>query len=167
MRRRVLTGVVSAVLVATGTGCNGGGGLEACAEADPEVVKQIMAGARTDFRPVLPDGGLGIHIDHLEVLESSVGRLPQEDRRFGADQLLVLLISVVLGAEDASDGFGGFQGTILFALDPDGELLGPAGEFTASQFDLASPTDPGWLEWGDEVETSTLAGELFGCVDPD
>lgn len=169
MRRRVLTCVVAAVLLASGAGCDADGGESrgACAEADPAVVEQIKTGARSDFRPVLPDGTPGVQIDHLEVLESSVGQLPLKDRKFGAEQLLALLISTVLGEEDASEGMSGFEGTILFALDADGKLLGPAGEFTASLFDLESPPAPGWLEWGDEVETLTLAGELYGCVDPD
>lgn len=107
-----------------------------------------------------------MQIDHLDVLESSVGQLPPKDRKFGAEQLLAVLISTVLGEEDASEGMSSFEGTILFALDADGKLLGPAGEFTASLFDLESPLDPGWLEWGDTVETSILAGELYGCVDP-
>lgn len=164
MRRRVLRCVIVMVL-ASGAGCDVGSGQD-CPVGEPALVKEIMAGARTDFRPDLP-GGTGIHIDHLEVRESGVGRLPEKDRKFGADRLVVLLVSVVLGGEDASDGFGGFQGPMYFALDADGKLLGPAGAFTAAQFDLESPPAPGWLEWGDEVETSTLAGELYGCVDPE
>lgn len=168
MCRHVLTCVMAAVLLATGAGCdaNGASGQD-CDEADPAVVKEIMAGARTDFRPVLPGGKEGIYIDHLEVRKSGVGRLPEKDRKFGADQLVVLLVSTVLGGEDASHGFGSIQGPIYFALDADGKLLGPAGAFTAAQFDLTSPADPGWLEWGDKVESSKLANELFGCVDPD
>lgn len=173
MRRRVVTCVVSALLLATAAGCDadgadgGSGGGGKCAEGDPAVVKQVMAGARKDFRPVLADGSPGVHVDHLELLDSSVGRLPEKDRKFGADQLLVVAVSTVLGDEDASDGIAGFDGTTIFALDADGKLLGPAGAFTASLFDLTSPSDPGWLAWGDKVETSSLAGKLYGCVDPD
>jgi hypothetical protein len=156
--------VVSAVLLAA-AGCGAGSGQD-CAVAEPALVKEVMAGARTDFRPTLADGSPGIFIDHLEVRESGVGQLPEKDRKLGADQLVVLLVSVVLGGEDASDGIGSFQGPVYFALDADGKLLGPAGAFTAAQFDLESPPDPAWLEWGDKVETSTLANELFGCVDP-
>lgn len=170
MRRRLLTCVVTAALLVAGAGCDagsGGGSPDQCPEADPAVVKQIMAGARTDFRPTLPDGRPGIQIDHLEVLESGVAPLPAKDRKFGADHLLVLLISTVLSGADASDGFQSIKGPIYFALDADGKLLGPAGAFTASQFDLASPKDAGWLTWGDKVEASKLGSELYGCVDPD
>lgn len=52
-------------------------------------------------------------------------------------------------------------------LDADGKLLGPADTFAASLFDLASPTDTGWLAWGEELVGSTLANDLFDCVDPE
>jgi hypothetical protein len=174
MFRRVLTLVVlvlGLMMAACGTDgagdANGDAAGGACADADPAVVKQVMAGARSNFRPVMAEGETGVQIDHLELLDSTVGQLPKKDRKFGAEQLLVLKISTVLGGSDASDGFGSIEGTVLFALNADGKLLGPAGAFTASQFDLGSPTDPGWLAWGDKVEVSPFAGKLYGCVDPD
>lgn len=173
MRSRAVMCVVSAVALVSAACSTGGGGTGGgdgsdgrCDAADPALVDQVMAGARQDFRPELPDGRPGVQIDHLEARDSSVGRLPAEDRKYGAERLLALQISVVLGGDDASDGIPGFQGPVFFALDGDGELLGPAGQFTASQFDLASPADPGWLAWGDEVETSSVANSLAGCVDP-
>jgi len=168
MGRRTLACWLSAVLLATGTACgaDGGGARGDCDEADPAVVKEIMAGARTDFRPVQPDGSPGIQVDHLELLESGVGELPEKDREFGAEQLLVLKISTFLAGEDASDGFERIDGTVSFALDDDGDLLGPAGTFSASLFDLPSPPEPGWLAWGDKVEVSALANDLFVCVNP-
>lgn len=164
MHSRAIAGVVSTVLAA-GAGCDAGG--ERCVEGDPAVVKQIMAGARTNFRPILPDGRPGIQVDHLELLDSSVGRLPPNDRNFGADQLLVMSFSTVLGGSDASDGFASVETLTTFGLDADGKLLGPADAFTASLFDLASPTDPGWLAWGEELVDATLANDLFDCVDPE
>jgi hypothetical protein len=168
MRRHVSATVLTAVLAASGAACSTGGGNpgEECAETDPAVVKKIMKGARTDFRPVLADGRPGVQVDHLEALESVVGQLPERDRKFGADQLVVLQVKTFLGAEDASEGLGSFNGPVYFALDADGELLGPAGTFTASLFDLPAPKDPEWLAWGDKVETSTLGNDLFGCVNP-
>ena len=172
MFRRMLAGLIGAVILVAGTACDadrtgGGGSGGSCEEADPTVVKQIMAGAKTNFRPTPPDGGTGVLVDHLELLKSGVGQLPEKDRKFGADQLVVLLVSTVLGGKDASGGISGYDGPLYFALDADGKLLGPAGEFTASHFNLESPADAGWLAWGDKVETSKLGGELFGCVDPD
>lgn len=168
MRRRVLTCAVSAVLLATGAGCDADGADGgACADADSAVVKQIKAGARKDFRPVLPGGRPGVQVDHLELHDSSVGKLPAEDRKFGAEQLLAFSVTSFLGGEDAADGFGSVEALTLFALDGDGKLLGPADPFTASLFDLTTPADPGWLAWGDKRVDSPLASELFDCVDPD
>ena len=175
MRRRILACAASvAALVATVSGCDtgssggGGGGRDgSCDEADPAVVKQIMKGARTDFRPTLPDGRPGVQVDHLELLESGAERLPAEDRKFGADRVVVLLTSTVLGGADASDDIGGVEGPVYFALDAKGELLGPVGQFSASLFDLPMPADAGWLEWGNGIEDSTFGGDLYGCVDPD
>lgn len=169
MRRRALACAVAAVLVASGTGCSAdsGGPGDECAETDPAVVKEIMAGARSDFSPPVDDAGTpGPRIDHLEARESVVGKLPQDDRKFGADRLVVLLVSTVLGEEDAADDFGSYQEPLYFALDAKGELIGPAGSYTTSYFDLASPADPEWLAWGDKVESSTLGNDLFGCVNP-
>ncbi|KAA1378220.1 hypothetical protein [Aeromicrobium fastidiosum] len=159
------------VVLTAGAACDADGGTggprRSCEEADPAVVKQIMAGAKTNFRPTPPDGGTGVLVDHLELLKSGVGQLPEKDRKFGADQLVVLLVTTVLGGKDASGGISGYDGPLYFALDADGKLLGPAGEFTASHFNLESPADAGWLAWGDKVETSKLGNDLFGCVDPD
>lgn len=47
-----------------------------------------------------------------------------------------------------------------------GRLLGPVGTYTASMFDLEAPQDPGWWEWGEKVEVSPVAGELYDCADP-
>jgi hypothetical protein len=170
MSRRVLALVLGAVVVATGAACDAdraaGGGAGSCEEADPAVVKQIMAGAKTDFRPTQPDGSPGVLIDRLKPLDSSVAPLPKKDQKFGAQRLLALQVSVVLGGEDASGGIGGFDGAVYFALDADGKLLGPAGAFTAAQFDIPSPSDPGWLPWGDKVESTKLGYDLAACVEP-
>lgn len=165
MRRSVVVSVAVAMVLATSVGCTGS--WDRCPEADADVVEQIMAGARTDFRPVLPDGRPGIQIDHLETIGSSVGRLPENDRKFGADQLLVLSIWTYVGEEDASGDFGRIKGEVLFVLDADGKLLGPADEFTASLFDLSTPADPGWQEWGEKLIESSTFSELATCVDPD
>ncbi|KAA1378219.1 hypothetical protein [Aeromicrobium fastidiosum] len=128
------------------------------------MVKQIMAGARTNFRPTLPDGSAGVLVDHLKPLDSSVAKLPEKDRKFGADKLVVLLVSTVLGGEDASGGIKGFDGALYLALDSEGKLLGPVGTFSTPYFDLESPADAGWLPWGDKVENTKLGFDLFGCV---
>ena len=171
MGRRVLTCVVATVLLATGAACDVSGADRSdqgsCDEADSAVVDRVMAGARTNFRPVLPDGRPGILVDHLEVKESGVKRLPEKDREFGADRVLVLLVSTFVGGQDSAEGIGSFDGPVHFALDADGELLGPVGQFTTSLFDLEAPTDTGWLTWGDSVEDSTFGGSLYECVDPD
>ena len=166
--RCVVAGVLAFVVLVAAAACDAdrasGGRAGSCDEADPAVVKQIMAGAKTNFRPTPPDGGTGVLVDHLKPLDSSVAKLPKKDRKLGADQLLVLLVSTVLGGEDASGGITGFDGALYLALDADGELLGPVGAFSTSFFDLESPGDPGWLVWGDKVENTKLAFDLFGCV---
>jgi hypothetical protein len=168
--RCAVAAALAVVLLATGAGCGvdraGRGVAGSCDEADPAVVKQVMAGARTNFRPTLPNGSTGVLVDHLEPLDSSVGRLPKKDRKFGADELVVLRVSTVLGGEDASGGIKGFDGALYLALDEDGKLLGPVGTFSTPFFDLESPGDPGWLPWGDKVENTKLGFDLFGCVNP-
>ena len=166
--QRAAFSLVAIFVLATVAACDldraSGGSAGSCDEADPAVVKQIMAGAKTNFRPTPPDGGTGVLVDHLEFLDSSVAKLPEKDRKFGADMLLVLLVSTKLGGEDASGGITGFDGALYLALDADGKLLGPVGTFSTSYFDLESPADPGWLAWGDKVESTKLGFDLFGCV---
>ncbi|MBD8607884.1 hypothetical protein IFT73_13560 [Aeromicrobium sp. CFBP 8757] len=170
MLRQTLACGIGAAIVATGAACDANSesdaGAGSCDGADSTVVQQIMAGARTDFRPTLADGSPGVLIKRLEPLDASVAKLPEKDREFGADQLVALQVSVVLGGEDTSGGIGGFDGPVYFALDAEGKLLGPVGQFTASQFDLESPADADWLSWGDKVESTELGFGLADCVKP-
>lgn len=138
---------------------------EGCAQPDEAVVEQIMAGARENFRPVV-DGEQGVLVRRLELEDAAVGTLPRADRKFGAEQLVVLLVSVTFGDEAASGGISGTTEPVAFVLDGDGELIGPAGEYTAAHFDLDAPKDPEFLAWGGEVETSAVGDEVFRCVNP-
>jgi hypothetical protein len=172
LMRRCAFGVAMSFVVAALAGC---GGSEAsgvpnvgtCTDADEPVVEQIMAGARTDFRPVTPSGRRGAQVAEIELVEAGATRLPAKDRKFGADQVVVLLVWMTFGGEDASGDIQRVQGRVQFALDEDERLLGPVGAFSASAFDLPMPKDPGWLEWGDRLEESDTAETFLGCVGED
>lgn len=126
-----------------------------------------MVGARSDFSPPVDDEGTpGPRIDHLEARESVVGKLPPEDRQFSADRLVVLLVSTVLSEKDAAGDFENYQEPLYFALDAKGEIIGPAGSYTTSYFNLLSPAYAEWLAWGDKVERSTIGDDMSGCVNP-
>ena len=163
-----ITVVMTAAAVAScgsGSGSRGEDGGE-CSEPDKAVVEQVMAGARENFRPVSPDGEEGAFISRIELIGAQEATLPADDRRFGAERLMAVNVSTVMGGEDASGDFNTIEGPVVFALDSEGRLLGPVGTYTASMFDLEAPQDPGWWDWGEKVEVSPFAGELYDCVDP-
>lgn len=166
MRKPAIAAAVAALLMAT-AGCGTGRERGACDEADPAVVKQIMASARTDFRAPMSYVSPGLQIDHLELLASGSAALPKENREFGAERLVAVLVSTVLGGKDASAGDGSVDDVMFFAVDADGALLGPLGPHTAVLFDLTSPDESGWSSWGEETEDLSLAFELFRCLQPE
>lgn len=162
MRVATSAAVVALVLLVS-TACGTERERGTCDEADPAVVKKIMAGARSDFRTTASDVSPGIQIDHLELLASGSDRLPEGSRKFGADRLVAILVSTVLGDGEASDQV---EDVVLFAVDADGVLLGPVGTHSSSRFDLKSPDEPGWLAWGEETEDLSLAFDLLVCLSP-
>jgi hypothetical protein len=125
------------------------------------VVEQIMGGARENFRPVV-DGQQGVLVERLELQDAAVGTLPEADRRFGADQLVVVLVSVTFGGEYASGGINGTTEPVA-VLDGDGNMIGPAGEYTAAHFDLDAPKDPEFLAWGARSRPRPLGTRCSGA----
>lgn len=168
MRGRLRGVAACVVALATLTGCGsdaaGRPSVGTCTDPDKAVVKQIMAAARTDFRPVTPSGERGVEVAGIELVDAGSTRLPAKDRKLGADQVVVLLVWMTFGGQDASEDLQRVQGRVEFALDEDGRLLGPVGAFSASAFDLDMPPDPEWLAWGNRLEESDTAEFFLGCV---
>ncbi|MCL3817953.1 hypothetical protein [Aeromicrobium wangtongii] len=130
------------------------------------MVKKVMSQARADYRTSASDASPEIQIDHLELLGSGSARLPETSREHGADRLLAVLVKTVVGGEAASYSAGSVNDVVFFAADAKGDLLGPVGSHTASRFDLEAPDDPDWTAWGEQIEDSKLAFELFTCLQP-
>jgi hypothetical protein len=131
-----------------------------CNDADKAVVSDIMDTARTKFLT-------GDTItDHFELKKAVTAPIPQSKRKYGAAELMVLLVSVYLEDDDAKSGLSGIQGPIYVVLDDDGQPLGPLGTLSQPFFDIQPPGDPGWTAWADGVEKSRFASGLFGCVNP-
>lgn len=132
----------------------------ACDTADEAVVADIMATAQSDF----PDGDSTI--SGFEFIEAATAPIPEGVQKFGAEQLMVLLVAVTIDDPDIDDGFQGAQGPVYVVLDAEGQPLGPLGTFSQPYFDIEPPNDPGWTAWADSVDDSDVAYDLFGCVDP-
>ena len=131
-----------------------------CNTADKAVVRDIMSTARTDFK----DGDSVT--DHFDFVEAATAPLPESKRRFGAAELMVLLVSVYIQDDDVPSELQGVQGPVYVVLDDDGQPLGPLGTQSQPFFDLQPPPDAGWTSWADAVERSDVASSLFSCVNP-
>lgn len=151
--------MAASVLSACG-GSSSGKDQKACNDADKAVVSDIMATARTNFK----DGDSVT--DHFEFKKAATAPIPESKRKYGAAELMVLLVSVYLEDDDAESGLSGIQGPVYVVLDDDGKPLGPLGTLSQPFFDIQPPADPGWTAWADSVEKSRFASGLFGCVNP-
>ncbi|KAA1380536.1 hypothetical protein [Aeromicrobium fastidiosum] len=149
-----------AALSACGTSASRGreGGI--CNDADKAVVSDIMSTARTNFK----DGDSVT--DHIEFVKAATRPIPESKRKYGAAELMVLLVSVYIQDADVPTKLQGVQGPVYVVLDADGKPLAPLGTFSQPFFDIQPPADPGWTAWADGIDDSDVAYDLFGCVNP-
>jgi hypothetical protein len=151
--------MATSVLSACGTS-SAGKDEKVCNDADKAVVSDIMSKARTNF--LTGD----IITKRFEFKKAATAPIPESKRKYGAAELMVLLVSVYLESDDPESGLSGIQGPIYVVLDDDGNPLGPLGTLSQPFFDLQPPADPGWTAWADNVERSRFASGLFACVNP-
>jgi hypothetical protein len=152
----VLSGCASSSSSSSSSSING----VPCNDADKAVVSDIMDTARTKFLT-------GDTItDHFEFKKAVTAPIPESKRKYGAAELMVLLVSVYLEDDDAKSGLSGIQGPVYVVLDDDGQPLGPLGTLSQPFFNITPPADPGWTPWADRLERSDFAADLFGCVNP-
>ncbi len=131
-----------------------------CNTADEAVVTEIMDTARTNFKTG------DSTISSFEFIEAATAPIPEQVQKYGAKELMVLLVAINIDDPDIEDGFQGAQGPQYVVLDADGQPLGPLGTFSQPFFDIQPPDDPGWTAWADGVDDSDVAYDLFGCVNP-
>jgi hypothetical protein len=143
-----------------GTGGTDRAGEAACDDADPAVVTKVMDTANTDFQ----DGDSVVR--SFELVDSATAPIPDDQQKFGAERLMVLLVSVTIDDDEVPDDLQGAQGPVYVVLDADGQPLGPLGTFSQPYFDLEPPADPGWTAWADGLDQTDVASDLFGCVNP-
>lgn len=134
------------------------GGSGTCETADQAVVGDIMDTARTNFQ----DGDS--ITDHFELVKAATGPIPESKRKYGAAELMVLLVSVYVQDPDVPSDLQGIQGPVYVVLDADGQPLGPLGTYSQPFFDIQPPADPGWTAWADGIDKSDVAYDLVRCL---
>jgi hypothetical protein len=161
MRKKTsrLAALVSAAAVLSGCTSSSGKDEKGCNDADKAVVSDIMSTARTNFK----DGDSVT--DHFEFVKAATRPIPESKRKYGAAELMVLLVSVYVQDPDVPSDLQGVQGPVYVVLDDDGKPLGPLGTFS-QPFDIKPPADPGWTAWADGIDDSDVAYDLFDCVNP-
>ncbi|KAA1380537.1 hypothetical protein [Aeromicrobium fastidiosum] len=162
-RRTSVVPLVAAALVLSACGSSSGPGSDddlTCDTADKAVVADIMAKANTDFKQ-----GDSI-TDRFELVKAATAPIPESERKYGAAELMVLLVSVFVQDADVPSELQGVQGPVYVVLDADGQPLAPLGTFSQPYFDIQPPADPGWTAWADGIDDSDVALDLFGCVKP-
>lgn len=154
MRALVMVMGVLGIPVVSGCGLVPGMG---CDSPDDAVVEELMSHAKSDF--MYGES----RIARLEFDDAAQAELPEEMRRYGATHVVVIRAASYL-ADPVSDDLGGAVGNNTFVVDADGHPIGPIGLIAPKQFELQAPDEPGWSEWAERVDGSSVAIDLRRCV---
>lgn len=156
-KQRVVQAVVAgAVMVPVLAGCAlipGNG----CEEPDEAIVDELMAHAKTDF--VAGES----RIERLEFREAAQGELPEELRRFGATDIVVIR-GVSYFKNAVSDELAGVHVNNTFVIDDEGHPVGALDTFARKGFDIQAPDEPGWDAWVERVNDSSVELDVSQCV---